>query len=84
MSESLIEACPAQYDYAQRLSDLCGAWDSQQRPIAAEILNQIAREVSRTDVLEETVRHVLRYGKQGKKSRSRLKAALKAVEISRG
>jgi hypothetical protein len=31
------------YDYAQRLSDLCCAWDSQRPPIAAEILGQVAQ-----------------------------------------
>ena len=39
--ESLSASQP--YDFAQRLSDLCSAWDSQARPIAAEILGEIAR-----------------------------------------
>lgn len=36
------------------------------------------------DVLEAAARHVLRYGKVGKQSEARLRAALRAVEVSRG
>ena len=38
-----------EYDYAQRLVDLCGAWDSQRRPIAAEILGRVAAVVQERD-----------------------------------
>jgi len=54
-TSSLFPSPP--YDYAQRLSDLCSAWDSQARPIAAEILGHIAGERERGDRYEaENVR----------------------------
>jgi hypothetical protein len=44
------------YDFAQRLSDLCGAWDSQRRPIAAEILGEIARVIEAREAAENDAR----------------------------
>lgn len=50
-----------------------------------QALNRLRQqEETRTDVLESAIRHVLRYGKVGKQSDARLRAALKAVEVSRG
>ena len=41
------------YDFACRLSDLCLAFDSERKGIAADILSHIAQQVERGDVLRE-------------------------------
>lgn len=66
------------YDFAQRLSDLCGAWDSQRRPIAAEILSEIARIMEARDRLHEGIEEYLlwRPGERGHAAAHHALAAL--------
>lgn len=50
----------------------------------ASCRRELLDERTRAALLEEAIRHILRRGKIGKQSEARLRAAVKAVEVSRG